>query len=209
MKVIVFGATGSVGRLAVESLLADGHEVTAFARRPNALEVAHPQLYRLAGDALDFEDVCSAVEGHDAVVVTLGGGASRKSVVRSKGTELIVRAMQHHGVERLICQSTLGAGESWNNLNFFWKRVMFGVLLRSVFLDHERQEQLVRVSGLDWTIVRPGAFTDAPADGNFKVDIPSEERGLRLKISRADIAGFLAACVRDNTFVHRAVGISH
>ena len=39
MKVIVFGATGSVGRLAVERLLADGHEVTAFARRPEALEI--------------------------------------------------------------------------------------------------------------------------------------------------------------------------
>ena len=48
MKVIVFGATGGVGRLAVKSLLADGHEVTAFARRPQALEISHPRLNRLA-----------------------------------------------------------------------------------------------------------------------------------------------------------------
>ena len=76
---------------------------------------------------------------------------------------------------------------------------MFGLLLRPVFLDHERQEQLVRQSGLDWTIVRPSAFTDAPAG----------ERDLRLKISRADIADFLAGCLRDTRFMHRAVGISH
>ena len=58
---------------------------------------------------------------------------------------------------------------------------MFGLLLRPVFLDHERQEQLVRESGLDWTIVRPSAFTDGPADDNFKVDIPAGERRLRLE----------------------------
>ena len=52
MKVIVFGATGSVGHLAVECLLANGHEVTAFARRPDTLEIAHPQLKLRAGDAM-------------------------------------------------------------------------------------------------------------------------------------------------------------
>ena len=209
MKVIVFGATGSVGCLAVEHLLADGHEVTAFARRSDALGISHPRLNRLAGDAMSLEEVCNAVAGQDAVVITLGSGTSRTSLVRSKGTEHIVKAMQQHGVDRLICQSTLGAGESWSNLNFFWKRIMFGLLLRPVFLDHERQEQLVRESGLDWTIVRPSAFTDGPANGKYKVDIPAGERGLKLKISRADIAGFRADCLRDTTFMHRAVGISH
>jgi len=209
MKVIVFGATGSVGRLAVERLLADGHEVTAFARRPEALAITNPRLNRLTGNAMKLEEVCDAVAGQDAVVVTLGSGTSRTSVVRSKGTEYIVKAMQHHGVDRLICQSTLGTGDSWSNLNFFWKRIMFGLLLRPIFLDHERQEQLVRESGLAWTIVRPSAFTDGPAVGNYKVDIPTSERRLKLKISRADVAGFLTSCLRDTTFMHQSVGISH
>ena len=38
MKVIVFGATGTVGRLAVETLLKSGHTVTAFARSPQKLK---------------------------------------------------------------------------------------------------------------------------------------------------------------------------
>ncbi|MEP5568991.1 MAG: NAD(P)H-binding protein, partial [Halioglobus sp.] len=63
MKVIVFGATGSVGRLAVKSLLADGHEVTAFARRPRGLEISHPRLKRLAGNAMKLQEVCSAIAG--------------------------------------------------------------------------------------------------------------------------------------------------
>ena len=208
MKVIIFGATGSVGRLAVKQMLADGHQVTAFARWPEKLAVRADALTLLAGDALDRRAASEAVKGHDAVVVTLGAGASRKSVIRSRGTMNVIQAMHEHGVRRLICQSTLGAHESWGNLNFFWKRIMFGFLLKPVFKDHELQEQLVRASGLDWTIVRPSAFTDGPALGAFKEDFPANERRLSLKISRADLANFLARQLRDRRYMGRAVGIS-
>lgn len=208
MNVIVFGATGSVGRLAVAELLKAGHRVTAFARHPEKLE-AQPNLSCIAGDAAEAEVVAGAMAGHDAVVITLGAGMSRNSLIRSQGTMNVILAMQAHGVRRLICQSTLGAHESWSNLNFFWKRIMFGALLRPVFKDHELQESLVRASGLDWTIVRPGAFTDAPANGRFKENFPPSERRLTLKIARADIAGFLARQVADLTYLKRSVAISN
>ena len=209
MKVIVFGATGKVGRLAVAELLKAGHDVTAFARNPKKLGLTNSRLTHSAGDALNPHDVLEAVAGHDAVVITLGAGMSRKSIVRSKGTLNVINAMQAHGVRRLICQSTLGAHESWSNLNFWWKRVMFGAILRPVFKDHELQENLVRASGLDWTIVRPGAFSDGPATGGFKENFPSTERNLRLKISRADIAAFLSRQVCDASYLGRAVAISN
>ena len=160
MRVIVFGATGSIGNLAVRELLKEGHQVTAFARKPKKLSFSDPKISLVAGNALDAKDVLDAVKDHDAVVITLGSGMSSRSIIRSKGTKNVIRAMHAHSVRRLICQSTLGVGESWFNLNFWWKRVMFGVLLAPVFRDHELQEQLVEVSGLDWTIVRPADFTD-------------------------------------------------
>ena len=117
--------------------------------------------------------------------------------------------MHEHGVRRLICQSTLGAHESWANLNFFWKRIMFGLLLRPVFLDHELQEELVRVSGLEWTLVRPSAFTDGPALGSFREGFAADARDLTLKISRSDVAEFLKRQLSDRTYMHRAVGLSY
>ena len=209
MKVIVFGATGSVGRLAVERMLNDGHRVTAFARSPKTLQIGHPALTLWAGDAMDKDTVRNAVRGHDAVVITLGAGMSRKSVIRSGGTLNVIEAMQAHGIRRLICQSTLGAHESWGNLNFFWKRIMFGLLLRPVFRDHELQESLVRASGLDWTIVRPSAFADGPATGSYKEGFSPEERKLSLKIPREDIAAFLSRQLTDLRYRHHAVGISN
>ncbi|CUH67684.1 putative sugar epimerase YhfK [Thalassovita gelatinovora] len=208
MKVIIFGATGTVGRLAVKQMLADGHEVTAFARWPEKMGIRADALTLRAGDALDPPAVSKAVQGHDAVVVTLGAGTSRKSVIRSRGTMNVIHAMHEHGVRRLICQSTLGAHESWGNLNFFWKRIMFGMLLKPVFQDHELQETLVRASGLDWTIVRPSAFIDGPASGVFKEGFPPTERRLSLKISRKEVAAFLSRQLSDRQYCQRAVGIS-
>ena len=209
MKVIVFGATGTIGTLAVQQMLEDGHEVTAFARTPSKLAIRDVSLRLFAGDVMSDEVVAEAIKGQDAVVVTLGAGLSRKGQVRSQGTLNVIRSMQRHGVDRLICQSTLGAHESWSNLNFFWKRIMFGAVLRPVFQDHERQEQLVRASGLNWTIVRPGAFTDGPATGAFKENIQPGDRRLTLKITRADIATFLSRQLSDLRYAHRAVGISN
>lgn len=208
MKVIVFGATGSVGTLAVRSVLAAGHSVTAFARAPEKLGFEHACLSRVAGDASDADIVREAIRGHDAVIVTIGAGASRKSRIRSEATMNVIRGMQDTGVARLICQSTLGAHESWSNLNFYWKRIMFGLLLKPVFRDHELQESLVRASGLDWTIVRPGAFIDGPAAGAYRENFPPEERRLSLKIPRADIADFLRRQLTETGYLRRAVAIS-
>lgn len=208
MNVIVFGATGTVGRLAVESLLKAGHTVTAFARSPHTLNLSDPKLRLVAGDAMKLADVTDAVAGHEAVVVTLGAGMSRKSKIRSQGTLNVIKAMQTHGIRRLIAQSTLGARDSWPTLNFWWKRVMFGALLAPVFRDHELQEQLVEASGLDWTLVRPGAFTDKATPRPVIEDVPNTARGLDLKIARNELAGFLTRQLSDTRYIGRAVGLS-
>ncbi|MEO1281536.1 MAG: SDR family oxidoreductase [Pseudomonadota bacterium] len=209
MKVIVFGATGTIGKLVVEGILEAGHDVTAFARNPDKLQLAHSNLMSASGDVMDQQAVSDAVKGHDAVIVVLGAGMSRKSKVRSVGTSHVIEAMREHGVHRLICQSTLGAHESWDNLNFYWKRIMFGLILRPVFLDHELQENLVWQSGLDWTIVRPSSFTDEPASGRYKVGFDARERELSLKISRADVADFIKRELTDASFIGHAVGVSY
>lgn len=207
MKVLIFGATGSVGRHIVEQGLARGHAVTAFVRDPAGLDVEHEGLTVVRRDVLDTASVEGAVRGQEAVLCSIGAG--RKGGVRSEGTRNIVRAMEKAGVRRLVCQTTLGVGESAGNLNFFWKRVMFGFLLRDAFADHERQEAYVGQSGLDWTIVRPGAFTDGGRTGAYRHGFPSTDREISLKISRADVADFMLKQLADDTYLHKTPGISY
>jgi len=207
MKVLIFGATGTVGRELVTQALEMGHTVTAFARDPSKLEIKHPSLEIIEGDVMDSALVDRAVAGHDAVLVALGAGI--KGQVRSTGTRNIIEAMQRNGVRRLVCLSTLGAGDSRVHLNFYWKYIMFGMLLRAVLADHVAQEEHVIRSGLDWTIVRPAAYTDGERTGNYRHGFPATAKGLRLKISRADVADFLLTQLADNRYVHRTSGVSY
>ena len=207
MRVVVFGATGSVGRHVVEQGLGRGHEVAAFVREPSKLGLAHERLTVFRGDVLDGASVGRSVRGQEAVLCSIGAG--RKGGVRAEGTRNIVRAMEGAGVRRLVCQSTLGAGESSGNLDFFWKHVMFGFLLRGAFADHEQQEAHVRGSDLDWTIVRPAAFTDGERTGEYRHGFSATKKGLRLKISRADVAGFMLDQLADEAYLRQAPGLSY
>lgn len=205
MKVIIFGASGSIGRPVVQQALAAGHQVTAVVR--NGKMAPKPGLKVVSADVLDAAAVSAAMPGHDSVICVLGAG--RAGVVRSSGTANIIAAMHEHGIRRLICQSTLGAGDSAPALNFFWKYVMFGLLLRPAFADHQIQEQLVRASGLDWTIVRPAAFTDGPQTGQYKHGFAANTPNLTLKISRKDLASFLVQQLNSVQYLFKAPGLSY
>jgi uncharacterized protein YbjT (DUF2867 family) len=208
MKLIIFGSTGSVGQHVVEQALEQGHHVTAFSRNPAALAYSHANLSTITGDVFDPQSVAAAIQGHDAVLVSLGS-LKWKNKVRSVGTRNIVQGMQQHGVKRLICQTTLGVGDSEGNLNFYWKYIMFGLLLRPFYKDHIIQEGIVKNSGLDWTIVRPGSFTDEPPMGTYKQGFSGNEKSLTLKIPRADVADFMVKQINDNTYLHKTPGVSY
>jgi len=206
MQIIVFGATGTIGREVVTEGLAQGHEITAFARRPERLGITHARLRSVAGDVLDANAVATAMAGHDAAVVTLGDGA--RGGVRAAGTRHVVAAMHTHGVRRLVGLSTLGAGDSRSNLNFFWRRIMFGVLLKRALADHEAQEAVIRGSDLDWTIVRPASFTDALPDAHVRHGFDPSARDLSLKVPKVEVARFMLAQVRDLTYLHASPALS-
>jgi putative NADH-flavin reductase len=207
MKIAIFGATGSVGRLAVEQALEQRHTVTALVRDPEKVETRHENLRLIKGDVLTAADTEETVKDQDAILCILGAG--RKGIIRSEGTKNIIAAMQKSGVKRLICQSSIGVGDSRENLNFWWKYVMFGMLLRPAYADHVLQEDYVMKSGLDWTIIRPAEFTDGPLTGIYKHGFSGTAEGLTLKISRADVAGFLIKQLTDNTYLHRTPGLSY
>jgi Putative NADH-flavin reductase len=207
MKVVVFGSTGTVGKHVVNQALDKGHQVTAFARNIEKIEVSDSLLTKVAGDVHDADAVEKAVVGQDAVIVVLGAG--RNGGIRAEGTQQIIRAMEKLGVKRLICQSTMGVGDSRESLTFFWKYIMFGFLLKPAYLDHIEQEKYVKASHLDWTIVRPGAFTDGALTQNYKHGFPASDKAIQLKISRADVADFLLKQLDNFKYLHQSPSLSY
>ena len=65
MKIIVFGATGGVGKWVLEQGLKAGHEITAFVRTPQKVTITHENLAVVQGDAFDKEAVSAAIAGHE------------------------------------------------------------------------------------------------------------------------------------------------
>ena len=208
MKIVVFGSTGTVGRHIVKQALEQGHTVTAFARTPEKLELHHENLSLMSGDVHDNFAVEKAVRGQDIVMITLGS-PKLMSNIRSAGTANIVEAMKVHGVKRLICQTTLGAGDSIDNVNFVWRYLLFGLVLRFVMNDHNIQEDIVRASGLDWTIIRPAAFTDEQGTNDYKYNFAPNYKKLSLKIPRSEVAGFMLKALKDNAYLLQSPGLSY
>lgn len=208
MKIIVFGATGTIGRQLVRQALEQGHLVSAFTRDLTKLQhMDHAGLRKIQGDVLEAGVVAKAIRGQDAVLCTLGAG--RKGTLRSSGTLHIIRGMEKENVKRLICQTTLGAGDSFGNLNFFWKRVMFGWFLEDAFKDHQLQEKHVCNSGLAWTIVRPAAFTDKIPEKPYQHGFAATYRALQLKISRQAVAEFMLQQLTTDAYLRKTPGLSY
>ena len=209
MKLLIFGSTGGTGRELVNQALDQGHSVTAFARDPAKIEdIQHPSLKVVRGNVLDPVAVEGAVAGHDAVFVTIGAGPAR-TTLREEGTRNIVEVMQGTDVKRLICQSSLGVGDSRANLPPFTKHIIVGIFLRHAFADHERQEAVVRQSTLDWTIVRPPHLKDGPRTEVYRYGFSTTDKQIKSWISRADVADFMLKQLVDDSYLNQTPGVSN
>jgi len=208
VRLLIFGATGGVGRQLVEQALEQGHAVTAFARNPSALDIGHEHLTIVEGNVMDAVSVDRAVPGHDAVLATLGSPPWKNTAVRSEGTRNITDAMERAGIHRLVSLSTLGAGDSWPTLPFKFK-LLFHTLLRNAFAAHQRQEIHITQSRLDWTIVRPGAYTEGDRTGVYRHGFPATDKAITAEISRADVADFMLRQLNDDRYVRETPGVSY
>jgi len=212
MKLIIFGATGGTGRHLTEQALRQGHEVTVFVRDVSKLGVNHPNLRTIAGNVLDENSVQRALPGHDAVLCAIGMPANKTGVLRSQGTQNIIHGMQATGIRRLVCQASLGYGDSKPLLAqtpFVFRNIIVPFLLKKGFADHALQEEHVKRSGLDWVIVRPGNLTDGPYTGEYQHGFAATAQNLRMKVSRADVADFMLKQIDNVMYVHKTPGISY
>lgn len=191
MKVLVLGAAGRTGRHVVAEAQRQGHDVVAFVRSAESGETLGAPY--AVGDVTRRDTLTRALEGRDSVidVVGLPGPVLFSRVTLfSESTATVIQAMQaSEDARRLIVMTGMGAGDSKGHNGFLVDTLIFPLLARRIYEDKDRQEDLVRASGLDWTLVRPAMLTDASGG---PVRATTDLRGVHGgKISRADVARFL------------------
>ena len=204
MKIIIFGPTGKTGLLLTEEALLAGHLVTALVRSPEKMTVRHVNLTVVEGDLFNQQDVEQAVRNHDLVLVLIGNSSLRKTTIRTDGTERIVGAMKKAKVSRMIVLSALGIGNSRQQRTLFAK-LFLSTVIRNVMADHATQEEVVMQSGLTWTIVRPFFLTDGAKTGSYRYGLADDMSLKSTRISRADVADFIAKQIDSAEFLNEAV----
>jgi uncharacterized protein YbjT (DUF2867 family) len=194
MKLTIIAATGGVGRQLLTQALDAGHDVTAVARNPAKLPVEPPA-------------------GRAARIITAG--------IATPGTAAIIAAMRATGVRRIIAISASpvattpspgrpdppkhdpGDGFIMRQVGVRVAKALFG----KVYDDLARMEDVLRESGLDWTVLRPPQLTGKPFTGHYRTAVGQNVRGGR-SIPRADVARYMLAVLSQPDAVGRAIGIA-
>jgi putative NADH-flavin reductase len=221
MKLTVIAATGGIGGLVLEQAVAAGHEVTAVVRNPGKLSQRVPVvIVDLAGS--DPEPLERAISGADAVLSGLGARRRSEAGVASRGTRAIVDAMQKDGTRRLVVVSAAPVGTvpsparphppKHDPGDGFVMRHVMGPLVKAtlgwVYEDLALMEDIVRDSGLQWTLVRPPKLTSGPLTGKYRT---AYGRNVRrgLSISRADVAHLMLRALVEPEMVGTTVAVAY
>jgi putative NADH-flavin reductase len=208
MKVLVLGATGEVGQHIVKQLLNRGHSVTALIRNPEKLKSVPTHMTVVRGDVLDWASLSAAVDGQDAVIYAVGTNSNGPTTLFSDSTRILLDLMQHSGVKRLVCITGIGAGETKGHGGFFYDHIIYPLFAKNRYQDKDRQEKMIRNSGLDWVIVRPAPFHEGGHNGPIQAVTNVEGVTLR-RISRQEVAQFVVDQLTDDLFLRQTPFIGH
>jgi uncharacterized protein YbjT (DUF2867 family) len=200
MNLTVLGAAGAAGVQLVEQALAAGHQVTALARSAENLTLTNPNLHVVQGDATDRAVVSQATKGADAVISVLGA----RGPVIAEATRAVVAAAEQAGPDRIAMLSSFAvARDRLKPVSKLVTRMAVGSQIK----DKTAGEEVLRASGLDWTIVYATLLTNGPKT-EPKVVPETEKVGMSQRISRADVASFLLQAATDGLYSRRDVIIT-
>ena len=174
-EIIIFGASGRTGKEVSMAAQAKRIKVNAFNKKNPLLE-----------------ELQKAVKGVDGVVIVFGPRPPFTDIFCEDLTKKIIKAMEKESVKRLICQTGAMIGNYPNNLKLIF-RIMSNKFHKSnpeVYNDRAGQEESIKRSNLEWTIIKPPRLSDAI--NNKKVKSGENLKvGLMSSISRKSLAEFI------------------
>jgi uncharacterized protein YbjT (DUF2867 family) len=204
MRVVIAGGHGKIALLLERSLAERGDQAVGLIRNP-----AHVADVRKAGaeavvcdlEAASADAVAVLLAGADAVVFAAGAGpgsgTARKDTVDRAASVLMAGAADRAGVRRFVQVSTMGAGQP--------PAPGSGEVWAAYITAKTAAEADLRARDLDWTILRPGGLTDAPATGRVQLAPPPVPGGT---VPRADVAAVIAALLDNPGTRHQTLELT-
>ncbi len=191
MNILIIGGSRGIGKALLETALEENFNVTVLARVPGKIEISHPRLRVVPGDVLDTQSIEAAASEQDAICSCIGVPITFKPVeLFSNAASNIVAIVKQNPGQKYVAVTGIGAGDSKGHGGFLYDVIFKPLLLKSIYADKDREEKIIKSSGVDWMVVRPAGLTNDKRTGSYR--IVNDLRGVTARrISRKDVADFI------------------
>ena len=191
MNITIIGASAGIGLETVKRGLNRNHSLTTLSR--SKIEIEEKKSFNMIlGDATNKADLINSIQQADAIIVTLGTGRNMKATTLfSDFAKLIVEINREKKMDvPFIFVTGFGAGESKNYVPWMVK-LFLKYMLKDVYADKTKMEEIITNSNLNWTFVRPGRLLDKELTEKYRIE-NTLFKGINIGgINRADVADFL------------------
>jgi putative NADH-flavin reductase len=208
MNITIIGASAGLGLETVKRGLNRNHSITTLSRSEIQLEEKN-SLNMIIGDATNKADLLKSIENAEAIIVTLGARKQMKATTLfSDFAKLIVEINKEQKIDiPFIFVTGFGAGESKNYVSWLVK-LFLKYLLKDVYADKTKMEEIITNSDLNWTVVRSGRLLDKELTEKYRIE-NKLFKGINIGgINRADLADFLIKQAEKQTELRKYVAIS-
>jgi putative NADH-flavin reductase len=208
MNIAIIGASAGIGLETVKRGLNRNHSITTLSRSEIEIE-EKKSLNIILGDATNKADLINSIQHTDAIIVTLGTGRNMKATTLfSDFAKLIVEINREKKMDvPFIFVTGFGAGESKNYVPWMVK-LFLKYLLKDVYADKTKMEEIITNSDLNWTVVRPGRLLDKELTEKYRIE-NTLFKGINIGgINRADVADFLIKQAEKQTEVKKYIALS-
>lgn len=208
MNITIIGASAGVGLETVKRGLARNHSITTLSRKGIEIE-DKSALHVLIGDATNKTDLLNAIEKADAIIVTLGTSKDMKATTLfSDFAKLMLDINKDKKIDvPFIMVTGFGSGESKQYVSWVVK-LFLKYMLKDVYADKTKMEEVITGSDLNWTIVRPGRLLDKELTEKYRIE-NKLFKGINIGgMNRADVADFLIKQAENQTELKKYIALS-
>ncbi len=205
-NIIVFGGQGRTGSEVVLQALEAGHRVSVFTFHDSHIFEPNENLRIIEGNARDAESVTSAIRGHDTVINIVAPrlGDSKNYDISVVATKHIITGMQDNGIRRYWGQCGAWATEDLGDASLVMRLgFIFFLPLKHIYAYKKQEDEIVKASGLDWTIVQAALLSDGALQWPIRVFVDGYKCKFYEipKISRKSVAKFYIENLDNNELI--------
>ena len=198
MKVFLLGSTGRLGNEILKNLIARKIYTTVLIRNQEKIKWDSEYLDVFVGNPLEIDKLDEAMSNCNIIINALNISRNSDfpwSKLRAPKTLLsetisnLINLSKKHNFYKIISVSAWGVNESKKQLPLWFRWLIDNSNIKHGYLDHEKQEQILTSSNLDYTIIRPVGLSNSQKDESPKITIKSKPGNIL--VSRKTVSKFI------------------